>query len=193
MQGFKFKTLTERSIMQHLKQKLCYVSKDFSAELSTKNQNSSPSTIYELPDGSKMYFTNEHFVAPEAFFWPPLLHKQSYSIQDAIENSVRLCHQDIQKQITNVIAVAGGSSLFPGLEERLKSELCYRNAGWKHVNMISGDDRQLTSWLGATVLASLPSFSEMCVNSKQYQENGAGFINCKCFWTNHSYELWEED
>lgn len=178
-QGFKFKTLTERSIMQDLKEKLCYVAKDFSAELSTKNQHSSTPTVYELPDGNKISFTNEHFVGAEAFFWPPLLHKQSYSIQDAIENSVRFCPQAIQGQITSVIAVSGGSSLFPGFDHRLKSELCYRNAAWKNVNIVPRDDRQLTSWIGASVLASLPSFPEMCTTRQQYQENGDSIINLK--------------
>ena len=42
-------------------------------------------------------------------------------------------------------------------------------------------ERKYSAWIGAAILGSLSSFSEMAVTKTEFDEEGAGVVHRKCF------------
>jgi len=77
----------------------------------------------------------------------------------------------------------GGSTLLPGLGERLHKEITTlvnpRDPG--RVRVISPDDRKYAVWSGSAVLAGLSTFPQMCISMQEYDEMGPEIVHRKCF------------
>lgn len=77
----------------------------------------------------------------------------------------------------------GGSTLLPGLGERLHKEISTlvnpRDPG--RVKVITPDDRKYAVWSGSAVLAGLSTFPQMCISVQEYDEMGPEIVHRKCF------------
>jgi actin beta/gamma 1 len=56
------------------------------------------------------------------------------------------------------LILIGGTTLLPGLDERLKKEVKYLAPVGTNVEVISSPEREFTVWTGGSILASLGSF-----------------------------------
>lgn len=85
--------------------------------------------------------------------------------------------------LTPTIIFTGGSTLLPGLGERLHKEIATlvnpRDPG--RVRVISPDDRKYAVWSGSAVLAGLSTFPQMCISMQEYDEMGPEIVHRKCF------------
>merc|ERR1712087_985486 len=63
--GYSFVTSAEREIVQDIKERLCYVTMDYDAELEKAEMSSEIETEYELPDGQLITIGSERFRCPE--------------------------------------------------------------------------------------------------------------------------------
>jgi actin-related protein len=80
------------------------------------------------------------------------------------------------------IVLCGGSSLFPGLRERLEGELCALAPSARKVDIGPVEDkRRYAVWVGGSVLSSLSTFQDMWVTKQDYEEHGTSVIHRKCF------------
>ena len=79
------------------------------------------------------------------------------------------------------IVLAGGSTMFAGLPERLEAELQLRTPGAKRPKIAARRERKHAAWVGASMLGSLSVMSQMWVSKEEYDETGPLIVNRKCF------------
>jgi actin beta/gamma 1 len=78
---------------------------------------------YELPDGQVITVGNERFRCPEALFQPSFLGRESSGIHEATYNSIMKCDIDIRKDLYGNIVMSGGTTMFPGIADRMQKEI----------------------------------------------------------------------
>ena len=111
-------------IVREMKESIGFVSLDPAAERSKAENGDELHKEYSLPDGQSITINAPRCAAPEALFHPeqikdigvPGMHK-------LLHESISSCDYGIRKGLLQNVIVCGGSTLFPGLCERLEQEV----------------------------------------------------------------------
>ncbi|KAI9863871.1 MAG: actin [Trichoglossum hirsutum] len=143
-----------------------------------------PSSIdksYELPDGQILTIGNERFRAPEALFQPSVLGLESGGLHVSIYNTIMKCDVDIRKDLYGNIVLAGGSTMYPGIADRMQKEVTALAPYSVRVKIIAPIERKYSAWIGGSIMASLSTFWRMLISKQEYDESGPSIVHRKCF------------
>ncbi|ELV11903.1 actin-related protein T1 [Tupaia chinensis] len=174
-----FPSILNKTLVDDIKEKLCYIALEPEKELcKTPKENLRK---YKLPDGNVIRIGEQLYQVPEVLFAPDQLGVHNPGLSKMVLSSIMKCDVDIQKNLSAEIVLSGGSTLFPGLEERLMKELEDLASEGTPIKITASPDRCFSAWIGASVMTSLSSFKQMWVTSANFKEFGSSVVQRRCF------------
>lgn len=181
--GLHLTSSAEREIVKDIKEKLTYVSLDYENEMKESSKSSSGEAQYEMPDGEIITIGNERFRCAETLFKPNLIGKEFPGVHEQCYNAIMKSDIDIRKDLYSNIILSGGTTMFPGLPERLTKEVqkLAPSATSSKVKVIAMPERKYSVWIGGSILSSLSNFQCMWITKSEYDDSGPQIVHRKCF------------
>lgn len=180
-EGYVFTTSTDREIVKDIKEQTTYVAMDFEKELATSRESLELDKQYELPDGQVITIGTGRFKCPEILFDPSKVGIESCGVHDIVLKSIRRCDMDIRRDMYGNVVLSGGTTMVPGLADRLAKELSSLAPPGVRVRVVAPPERKYSVWIGGSILASLSTFEQMWIKKEEYMESGSSIVHMKCF------------
>ncbi|XP_005076894.1 actin-related protein T1 [Mesocricetus auratus] len=176
--GYTFPCILNKAVVDDIKEKLCCVSW---GQEDTQKIYQQALREYQLPDGNVIQMSDHLCQVPEVLFTPDHLGIHDLGISKMVCNSIMKCDNDIQETLFADIVLSGGTTLFPGLQDRLLGELEVLAFEGTPIKITASPDRCYSSWIGGSVMTSLTTFKQMWVTAEDFKEYGAFVVQRKCF------------
>ncbi|CAD8052992.1 unnamed protein product [Paramecium sonneborni] len=180
-QGVSFTSQFDMEIVRDIKEKLCYVTLDYEEEMKKYQRSAEYGRIYELPDGNQTVIKNQRFKCPELLFKPDLIGLGALGIHELTFKSIMKCDIDLRKDLYGNVIMAGGTTMFPEIPERLSKELASLAPSSTKIKVVAPPERKISTWIGGSIASSLSTFENMWIKRSEYNESGPTIVHRKCF------------
>mmetsp|Transcript_20581 Transcript_20581/g.30323 ORF Transcript_20581/g.30323 Transcript_20581/m.30323 type:complete len:201 (+) Transcript_20581:40-642(+) len=180
--GWSMQSSAEKEIVRDMKETCCYVSLD-GLEETIKTAQINPTDFekhYEMPDGQVVTLNTERFRVPEVLFDPMISGRELIGIHQATFKCINTCDIDLRRDLFRNIVVSGGTTMFPGIKERLEKEIRKLAPANVRVEVQADKDRRYIVWMGAAVVAALSNFERMLIWKSEYDDMGSVIVHRKC-------------
>lgn len=161
-----------------IKEQLCQVSMDFDNEVDVFGGKEKQFT---LPDGSQITVHNQIIRCPELLFRPVMDSLDCKGLHELVHKTAMDCDADVRKDLFGNIVMAGGTTMFPFMRDRLQEDVQKKVAESVKVKVSSPPERRVSAWIGGSILSSLPQFKNMWISVGDYKEHGSNIVNRNCF------------
>ena len=118
---------------------------------------------YELPDGEVITVGGGRFKSPEVLFNPRMVGMESGGVHEIVLKSIRRCDMDIRREMFGNVVLSGGTTVIPGLADRLAKELTSLAPPGVRVKVVAPPERKYSVWIGGSILASLSTFQQVLI------------------------------
>ncbi|KAH3766564.1 actin, alpha skeletal muscle [Pelomyxa schiedti] len=112
---------------------------------------------------------------------PSFLGMEAAGIHEICYNSIMKCDVDIRRDLYSNIVLSGGTSMFPGMADRMQKEMTTLAPTTMKIKIIAPPERKYSVWIGGSILASLSTFQDMWITKEEYNESGPAIVHRKCF------------
>jgi actin-related protein 6 len=204
-----YNMMDETYLMNVIKEKTCFISNSFSADLEECYINKKKTRMlvdYVLPDyktGSRVGFVydpsdrttsreellknhqvltlgNERFICPELLFNPSDVGLDQCGIPEAVQQCVNLMPEEVRSMLLANIVLTGGTSNFSGYRNRLFTELQPYAPQGDVVRVSLPDDPATYAWEGGCKLGSQKEMlTKAYVTKEDYLEQGTNLTMAK--------------
>jgi len=178
---------SDLQIVNVIKEKVCYVASDFKAEAARyDNDTHGMERSYELPDASMITVGPDRYRCPEVLFQPAkLLGADGVGMKGIHE----LCNTSIEKidtmelrtKMFENVVLSGGSSMLPGIGERLQNEVSALATDGATVSVVTDSQRKYAAWVGGSMLGSLPTIKDILITKEEWEEDKEEVVSKRCF------------
>jgi actin-related protein len=161
----------------------------FITKLKLHPHSSSIERYVKLPNSQTIVIEKERFRCPEALFNPYFSGSTATGLTETAKIAIKKCDLDIQTNLFENIVFAGGSSMFLGISERFQKELSTYFPQTSKIKISTPPNRNVSAWIGGSILASLDSFNEMWISMENYEEIGASVVHSMCFYSEKRWNV----
>ena len=123
---------------------------------------------------------NERFRCPEALFHPEALGLEAAGVHETTFQSIMRCDIDVRKELYGNIVISGGTTMYPGIAERLQKEITAMAPSSMKVKLIALPERKWMVWMGGSILSALGTFQQMWITKQEYDETGPEIVHRRC-------------
>merc|ERR1711907_878774 len=124
---------------------------------------------YALPDGTILNAVAAKATAVESIFSPG---GERVALPDLVYKLIKEADIEIRSDMLQNMVLAGGSSLFMGLDQRLHHEIRGQVHSEAKVKVVHSHDAQVMAWQGGSVCGALSTFKSAFISAAQYAEQG---------------------